>query len=73
MGSKSPERVELETSYADMNVEDVMDKQDESVEDVIDIEKEKKLLLKIDIHLIPILCLLLLAAFLDRYGIQQCR
>jgi hypothetical protein len=34
----------------------------------VDLELEKKLVRKIDIRLIPILCLLLLCAFLDRYS-----
>ncbi|KAF4472259.1 transporter [Fusarium albosuccineum] len=39
----------------------------------IDPEKEKKLLRKIDLHLIPILSLLLLCAFVDRINIGNAR
>lgn len=64
METKKPDSTELETAVGDIKNGDGIEML--SMEEPIDPVKEKKLLLKIDLHLIPILCLLLLCAFLDR-------
>ncbi|KIX07473.1 uncharacterized protein Z518_02126 [Rhinocladiella mackenziei CBS 650.93] len=73
MDAKSAQSVELEhAKTGDVSVEG-QEKQNEFSDDSVEREREKKLLLKIDLHLIPILCLLLLCAFLDRINIGNAR